>query len=131
MGHWPLFYPFLCFMRRLQAAEKAATVLQLVLSHAGSPQGQLTLAAQLLPLSSTMPRLLAGSMQLVVAANTYPRMQQVANWLRRYGDLVNSLELNAVVDCCGQDARRASKEFSDVMTSTTANFKVRQDHLTA
>jgi hypothetical protein len=118
-------------MHCLQAAEKAATVLQLVFSHASSPKDQLTLAAQLLPLSSTTPQLFSGQMHLVVAANTWPKVQQVATWLRRYGGLVASLELDAVVDCCGQDACRANKELSDVMTSTRANFKVRQDQLIA
>jgi hypothetical protein len=130
-GHQPLFDPFPLLLCCLQAAEKAATVLQLMLSHAGSPRNQLTLAAQLLPLSSTMPQLLAGRMQLVVAANTWPKVQQVATWLRRYGGLVTSVDLNAVVDCCGQDACRANKKLLNVMSSMTTNFKVRQDLLTA
>lgn len=117
---------FSAFMCCLQAAEMAATVLQLVLTYAGSPTNQLMLAAQLLPLSSSMPQLLAGRLQLVVAASTWPRVQQVASWLRRYGDMVTSLQLNAVVDCCDQDARKANAALQDALRSTATKFKVCQ-----
>lgn len=101
-------------------------MLPLVLSHAGGPNDQLGLAARLLPLSSTMPQLLlAGRMQLAVAANTWPRVQQVASWLRRNGCLVSGLDLDAVVDCCDHDAGRANAAVLDAITSTSANFQVR------
>lgn len=109
----------------LQAENIVATVLPLVFSHAGSPKDQLALATHLLPLSSTMPQLLAGRMQLAVAANTWSRVQHVAGWLCRYGCLVSSLALDAVVDCCDQDASRTNAAVLDAITTTAANFQVR------
>ena len=89
----------------VQVDDTAASVLHLVLSRS---QEQLALAAHLLPLSSSMPQLLAGCMQLDVAANTCPRACLAAAWLRKYGCLLTSLKLDAVVDCCAQDAGRAN-----------------------
>jgi hypothetical protein len=99
-------------------------VLPLLLSHAGSCQEQLSLAAQLLPLSSNMRQLLGGSasggMQLRVTAHTWPRARQVSAWLRKYGPLVASLELDAVVCCCELDASKASTAVMDAVSTTAA-----------
>ena len=105
-------------------------MLQLALSHAGGPKDQLCLAAQLLPLSRAMPQLLAGRMQLAVAANTWPRVEQVVGWLRSYGCLVTGLDLDAAVDCCDQDASRANKAVLDAITSAAANFRVSSSEVT-
>jgi hypothetical protein len=119
------------FAQPVCCLQVAASVLQLVFSHAGSPKDQLVLAAKLLPLSSTMPQLLAGRMQLAVAANTWPRVQQVASWLHRYGCMVNSLESDAVVDCCEHDTGSANLAVVDAITSNAAKFKVGIWHLAA
>lgn len=107
----------------LQADDTAAAVLQLLLSHAGSSQDQLSLAAQLLPLSSNMLQLLGGTasggMQLSVTAHSWPRVRQVSAWLRKYG-LVASLELDAVVNCCQLDASKASTAVLEAINTTAA-----------
>jgi hypothetical protein len=108
----------------LQTETNTASVLQLVFSHAGSAKDQLTLAAQLLPLNSTMPHVLAGRMQLVVAANTWPRVQQFTSWVHHYGGIVSSLELDVVVDSCVQDAESANAAALDAIITTAVNFKV-------
>lgn len=99
-------------------------MLQLLLSHAGSSQDQLSLAAQLLPLSSNMLQLLGGTasggMQLSVTARSWPRVRQVSAWLRKYGRLVASLELEAVVHCCRLDASKASTAVLDATNTTAA-----------
>ena len=99
-------------------------VLQLAFTHAGSPKAQLALAAKLLPLSSTMPQLLAGCMQVAVAANTWPRVQQVLRWLGGYGCLLNSLALDAVVDCCPWDAGHSYTAVLEAVTEATAKHQV-------
>lgn len=109
----------------LQAEDIVTTMLPLVFSHAGSPKNQLALVAQLLPLSSTMPQLLAGHIQLAVAANTWSRVHQLAGWPDGCGCLVSSLALDTVVDCCEQDASRANAAVLDAITTTAANFQVR------
>lgn len=113
-----------CCWLPAQSDDTAAAVLQLLLSHAGSSQDQLSLAAQLLPLSSNMLQLLGGTasggMQLSVTARSWPRVRQVSAWLRKYGRLVASLELEAVVHCCRLDASKASTAVLDATNTTAA-----------
>lgn len=105
-------------------------MLQLLLSHAGSLQDQLSLAAQLLPLSSTMLQLLGGTasggMQLRVIAHSWPRVRQVSAWLRKYGCLVASLQLDAVVTCCQLDASKASTAVLEAFNTTAAGGQGQQ-----
>lgn len=107
-------------MQALALTNTGTNPLQLAISHAHSNQQQLELTAQLLPVCSSMPQLLSSSLQLEVVANTARRAIAFAEWLRKYGDVLNSLDLDAAVDCCTKDARDCSQAVAGAL-STAAN----------
>ena len=113
----------------LQASkDPAPTLLQLVVSHARSQRQQLQLTAQLLPLCSSMPQWLAGAVNLSVTANTISRATEVTAWLSKYACMINTLDVEAVVDCCTKDAHTATTALATGITAALAANKVSCDH---
>jgi len=110
----------------MQAAERPGpTLLQLVVSHARTQHKQLRLTAQLLPLCSSMPQWLAGALNLAVTANTASRATELEAWLSKYGGMLSNLDVEAVVDCCANDAHKATTALATGITAAAAANQVR------
>jgi len=105
----------------LQVDNTTQAVLKLLFSTAGDQQQQLQLAGLLLPLCRSMPQVLAGQMQLCVAANTMNRAVAASAWLAKHGVLVSLLQLEVCVDCCQQDMQAANAAVGPALAAAASN----------